>query len=85
VFERVERRPQRFDTDMVEERSELFLLPLLCDVPYAIQRLGHASPVLCPVRALLSRVSLGPRPSLHRLRSRSPGFVRRLPGHYAGV
>ena len=47
-------------------------------MPYAIQRLGHASPVLCPVRALLAHVPLGPRPWLHRLRRRSPGLVRRL-------
>jgi hypothetical protein len=39
---------------------------------------GHASPALRPVRALLIRVPLGPRPWLHRLRHRSPGFVRRL-------
>ena len=51
---------------------------------YAVQRLGHAHPALCPVRALLIRVPLGPRPWLHRLRSRSPGFVRRLRGYSAG-
>jgi hypothetical protein len=56
-----------------------------CGMPYAIQRLGHASPVLCPVRALLARVPLGPRPWLHRLRRRSPGFVRRLHSYCAGV
>ena len=78
ALERVERRPEQIDADMVEERGELFLLPLPCDLPYAIQRLGHACPVLCPARALLVRVPLGPRPWLHRLRRRSPGFVRRL-------
>src|SRR5215475_8098668 len=31
-------------------------------------RLCHALPSLCPVRALLARVPLGPRPWLHRLR-----------------
>ena len=83
--ERVERRPQRVDIDMVEERGEPFLLPLPCGLPYAVQRLGHASPALCPVRALLVRVPLGPRPWLHRLRRRLPGFVRRLHSYYAGV
>src|SRR5271170_992900 len=58
----VERRPERIDTDMVQERGELFLLPLPCGLPYAAQRLGHASPALRPVRALLIRVPLGPRP-----------------------
>src|SRR3984893_9382458 len=52
ALKRVERRPERVDIDMVEERSELFLLPLPC---------------------------------IHRLRHRSPGFVRRLRRYYAGV
>src|ERR1700720_1571652 len=85
TLKRVKRRPERIDTDMVEERGELFLLPLPCGLPYAAQRLGHASPALRPVRALLIRVPLGPRPWLRRLRHRSPGFVRRLRRYYAGV
>src|SRR5580704_11170011 len=85
ALKRVERRPERIDTDMVEERGELLLLPLPCGLPYAAQRLGHASPALRPVRALLIRVPFGPRPWLHRLRHWSPGFVRRLRRYYAGV
>jgi len=77
----------------VEERGEPLLLPLPCGLPYAVQRLGHTFPTLCPVCALLLRVPLGPRPllspgagsSLHRLRPRSPGFVRRLRRYYDGV
>ena len=57
----------------------------LIGLPYAAQRLGHASPNLRPVRALLIRVSLGPRPSLHHLRRRETGFVRRLHSYYGGV
>src|SRR5258706_3664661 len=57
----------------------------LIGLPYAAQRLGHASPDLRPVRALPIRVSLGPRPSLHRLRHRKTGFVRRLHSYYGGV
>ena len=34
ALKRVERRPERVDIDMVEERSELFLLPLPCGSPY---------------------------------------------------
>ena len=34
---------------------------------------------------MLARVPLGPRPSLHRLRRRSPGLVRWLPRYYGGV
>jgi len=85
ALERVERCPKRVGTDVVEERGELTLLPLPCGLSYAVQRLGHALPALCPVRALLIRVPLGPRPWLHRLRNRSPSFVRRLRGYYAGV
>ena len=70
---------------MVEERGEPFLLPLPCGFPYTAQRLGHASPALRPVRALLIRVPLGPRPWLHWLRRRSPGFVRQLRCYYTGV
>jgi hypothetical protein len=28
-----------FDADVMEERGELFLLPLPCDLTYALQRL----------------------------------------------
>src|SRR4029450_9462873 len=84
-FESEERDPEQIDADVVEERCEPFLLPLLRNLSYAFQRLGHAHPVLRPVRALLARVPLGPRPSLHRLRSQSPGLVRRLHRYYGGV
>src|SRR6266852_9900884 len=73
------------DTDVVEERGELLLLPLPCSLPYALQRLGHAHPVLRPARALLARISLGLRPWLHRLRSGSLRLVRRLPSYYGGA
>lgn len=35
----VESRSQCFRVEMVEERSELFLLPLPCGIPYAVQRM----------------------------------------------
>ena len=54
-------------------------------MPYSVQRLGHASPDLRPVRALLSRVPLGSWPWLHRLRRRRTGFVRRLHNYYASI
>ena len=57
----------------------------LIGLPYAAQRLDHASPDLRPVRALLIRVSLVSRPSLHRLRHRKTSFVRRLHSYYGGV
>src|ERR1700676_596740 len=42
------------------------------------------SPVLCPARALLTHIPLGPRPWLHQLRSQLPGFVRRPHSYYGG-
>jgi hypothetical protein len=85
AFEREERHPQQVEADVVEERGEPFLLSSPCGFPYAVQRLGHAFPVLRPARALLFHIPLGHRPSLHRLRHRSPGFVRRLRRYYGGV
>src|SRR3981189_2768172 len=73
------------NTDVMEERGELLLFPLPCSFPYAGQRLGTGSPVLCPARALLTHIPLGPRPWLHQLRSRLPGFVRRLHSYYGEV
>ncbi len=84
-LEREERGPEHGRVEMVEERREPLRLPLSCSLPYACQRLGHACPVLSPARALLARVPLGPRPSLHRLRSRLPGVVRRLRRYYGEV
>jgi hypothetical protein len=37
--ERKVRRPEEFDVDMVEERSEPLFLPLPCGLPCAVQRL----------------------------------------------
>jgi hypothetical protein len=38
-LERKECRPENCWTEMVEERGGPFLLPVLCSVPYALQRL----------------------------------------------
>jgi hypothetical protein len=38
-LEREERRPEKLDVDMVEERGEPLFLPLPCGLSYAIQRL----------------------------------------------
>src|SRR5262249_5724064 len=70
--------PEHRNTEMVEKRGEPLLPSLPCDLPYAFQRLGHAFPVLCPARALLARVPLGPSPWLHQLRRQLSGVVRRL-------
>src|SRR6202051_3606589 len=69
----------------MEERGDLLLLPLPCTLPYAPQRLCHGPPVRSPARPFLTHIPLGPRPWLHQLRSRLPGFVRWLHSYYGGV
>src|SRR4029434_2020490 len=84
-FEGKELRFEQFRADMVEQRSETLLLPFLCGLPYAFQRLGHACPTQRPVRAVLARIPLGLGPWHHRLRSGSLRFVRRLSSYYGRV
>jgi len=55
------------------------------NLPYASQRLWHTFPVLSPARALLIRISLGPRPWLHWLRGGLLRVVRQLHSYYSGV
>ena len=71
--------------NMVEERGEPFLPIQPCSCPYTVQSRGHAYPARGPARVGSSRVRLGPLPSLHQLRLRSPDAVRRLPSYYGGV
>src|ERR1700751_2713736 len=72
--------------------SRTRLPPLVCDgeAAFAAFRMRSSAcdtayPVLCPVRALLVRIPLGPHPSLHRLRGGLLRFVRRLPSYYGEV
>src|SRR5262249_25248798 len=77
--------------------SRIRLPPRVCDgkdMPYNLPRPRHASLALSPLRALLVRIPLGPRPSLHRLRCVCPcrclrsglvRFVRRLHSYYGEV
>jgi len=39
TLQRVKRRPQHLGVNVVQERSELLLLPSPCGEPYAFQRL----------------------------------------------
>src|SRR5438046_9519928 len=76
-------------------KSEMNFSFFLSLVPYALQRMWHAGLALCPGHGLLARISLGPRPWLHRLRcgwlrrgllrSGVRLFVRRLHSYYSGV
>src|SRR5215475_10730962 len=70
---------------MVKECREPHLLVPDCDMTHTVERTGRAGPALCPGRVLPARVSLGQTPSLHRLRRRGAGFVRRLRGYYGSV
>src|SRR6516165_3525211 len=95
VGTRVSSRAPR--TEPYGRLSRIRLPPRVYDgncLPYTLQRLRHASLALSPVRALLVRIPLGPRPSLHRLRCACPcrclrsglvRFVRRLHSYYGEV
>jgi hypothetical protein len=70
----------------MEKRGEPFLLVVPRSLPYAVQRLGHACPVLGPERALLARIPLGPCPSLHQFRRGSGRIVHLLlPANATGI
>jgi hypothetical protein len=70
---------------MVQERAEPLSLISSCDWTYPLERTVRTFPALCPECVLLGRAPLGPTPSLHRLRSRSLGLVRRLPRYYGSI
>ena len=79
-------RPQRVRVvDVVEERGELRLPILARCLTYPLERAAHVAPAQGPGRVLLGPVPLGQAPSLHPLRRRSPGFVRRLPWYSGPV
>src|SRR5206468_6597465 len=65
--------------DVVQERREPLLPFSLSCLSYPLERTLRAFPALSPGRVLLGRIPLGQPPSLHRLRGRFLGSVRRLP------
>jgi hypothetical protein len=71
-------RPEAIDIDVMQQRGELRVLVLYCATAHAIQRTWRASPGSVSGARFAGRVSLGQAPSLHRLRTRFPGLVRRL-------
>src|SRR6267154_626644 len=78
--------PQRFQVvDVVQERREPQPLILSCCLAYPLQRTGRVVPARCPGRVLLWQVPFGQASSLHPLRHRLPGFVRRLLRYYRAV
>src|SRR6266404_4148785 len=71
--------------DVVQERREPQLLILSCCLTYPLQRTRRVFPARCPGRVLLWQVPFGQSSSLHPLRHRLPGFVRRLLRYYRAV
>lgn len=69
----------------MQERCDPLFPILSCCLSYPFECAWHAWPALGPVRVALGRISLGQPPSLHRLRRRLPGLVRRLPRYYEAV
>src|SRR2546425_935276 len=85
-LQREVRRPQALPVvDVVQERCEPHLLVPLSYLTYPLQRTGRTRPALRPGRVLLARVPFGQAASLHPLRHRSPGLVRRLRRYYRPV
>src|SRR5437868_11099448 len=70
---------------MVEQRSELFLLPFPCCFPHTAQSLGHAFPALCRAHVRSSDVLLNLCPSLPDLRGGLHLFVRLVHRYYGTV
>src|SRR6266567_2805808 len=64
--------------DVVQEHGEPLFSILSCYLTYPLERARRTFPALSPECVTLGRVSLGQLPSLHRLRCRSLGLVRRL-------
>jgi len=73
-------RPEQINGQMVEQRGEPFLLPILCRLPHTAQSLGHVVPALGRGRARLPGVLLGLHPFLPTLRRRWHSIVRVVHG-----
>jgi hypothetical protein len=71
--------------DVMQKSGELYILVQCCRLSYPFQRTGRIDPALSLGRVLLARIPLGQTPSLHLLRRRCFGFVRRLPRYYGSV
>ncbi|MBP1774900.1 MAG: hypothetical protein H6Q86_906 [candidate division NC10 bacterium] len=65
---------------VVQERREPLLPVFSCCLTHPLQRAGRAGPARRPGHVTLARGSLDQTPSLHCLRCRFPGLVRRFLG-----
>src|SRR5208282_4998139 len=80
------RKPQSVDpADVMQQSGEPHILVSFCRLSYLRQLAWRVYPALSPERVLLAQVPLGQTPSLHLLRRRYSGFVRRLPRYYGSV
>ena len=85
-FQRGIRRSQTVDVvHVVQQRGEPLSLVPSCCLTYPLDAIRRLHPALSPVVVTVGRVPLGQLASLHRLRRRSPGLVRRLRGSYRAV
>ena len=79
-------KPQGVDpVDVMHQSGELYILVRFCRLSYLRQLAWRVYPALSPERVLLAQIPLGQTPSLHLLRHRYSGFVRRLPRYYGSV
>ena len=78
-------RPQAVEVDVVQQRREPCILVPSCYFTHTIQPTWHAWSGTVSGTCRAVRVPLGQAPSLHHLRSRLPGLVRRLRRYYGPV
>ncbi len=79
-------KPQSVDpVDVMQQSGELHILVQCCRLSYLRQLAWRVYPALSPERVLLAQIPLGQTPSLHPLRRRCFGFVRRLPRYDGSV
>ena len=78
-------RPEALDVDVMQERGEPCLLVQLRLPAHATKRTRRVLPGSASGTRFAGRVPLGRPPSLHRLRHRHAGVVRRLRRYYEAV
>src|SRR5581483_637090 len=77
--------PEAIDVNVVQQRGEPCSLVLLCDSTHAIERTWRALPGSESGARFARSVPLAQAPSLHHLRGRLRGVVRRLHRYYEPV
>ena len=78
-------RPQPIKVDVMQQCSEPCFLVPSCHLSHTVQPAWHALPGTASGACRPGRVPLGQPPSLHHLRDRFPGLVRRLRRYYEVV